>query len=169
MNNQELVIQAMQNHSPKHGEKFKQAILESQSYDVPVLANVCAFVCSENHINADMPNPFPRDTHEKEHDAWDALVEPIIAGEEPAPSTKPTPPPPEPAEADEDDESGKDAEIAELKEKLAASEQAAADEKARADEAVKAAEDAAAKSQETKTDSAKTEAKAPATEDKPAK
>jgi len=77
MNIQESVIAAAAAHSPKHAQKFRSAIIDTGSHDVHVLANVCAYVCSENHINCDMPNPFPAGTDQ--HLDWAALMEPVIA------------------------------------------------------------------------------------------
>lgn len=68
MNIMQTVIDAAKQYSPKHAVKFENAIRESRSNDIPVLANVLIMVCAEHGVNPDIPNPFPHGTDE--HADW---------------------------------------------------------------------------------------------------
>lgn len=91
MNTQQLVIEAMRTHSPKHGVKFEAAIREANTTDIAHLAHLCLYMCLEHKIHTSIPNPFDAVQDAKRHADWAVWFEPIDKGEEPMPTAAPKP------------------------------------------------------------------------------
>lgn len=104
MNTQQLVIEAMRTHSPKHGIKFEAAIREANTEDIAHLAHLCLYMCLEHKINTSISNPFDPVQDAKRHADWAAWFEPIDKGDEPMPTKAPTPVERVPAPAADDGE-----------------------------------------------------------------